>query len=840
MPSEPKELTFPLKGIDEGRAYSRQPEGTTPDARNVRPFDTLNNRLRGGQRPGLTKFIADAVNSPKAIQEMDQVTLALDPSTVNVDTALIEEDFTSYGTDDYLRTHDAVNWPECFFNDGGDGSNDIKVLPIRDAATATEGNKVTAADDAISDGDGGRVSTITKSLVLGEAYVVEMGITLGTYSGTGNWNLPRMFGILFRCDTANKECTWVEVRSTSATTANIYAFRQTSDDNVVSIWTENVFSLAGGHDWEDDIEFKITVSGNIFLVYLDGQYVNQFTDTTNTSDTKIGLMTGYSRVSGSPRNFPWPVDTDSLVKYFNIYTGIASQSLRQTKLVVVSGGSVYTGNQDGVLLAGAGSGVLSATRWVSHVGLSQKSFIVDGFFANYTVVDHLTNQVSTWTPTAGQLPGGGTGTSYAISSVDTTTNRIIAAAGTSDAFDANDIIEWFDCIDPKNNMTYKVTADNTGNDLTLQETINSDPGGNYGSIRASGVGCRYGALYRGRVVLWGMHTAPHNWYMSAVNDPLNWDYFPSVTSAIQAVAGNNSDAGELGDILICCAPYSDDIMIMGGDHTLSVMRGDPADRGRIDNISYQTGIVGPRAFTWDTQNNFYFLGAGQLWRMNAGDVQPESISRNRLDAILGAIDLTDQEVKLAWDRDNQGLHIFIVPSSQPSTAPVHIYWDQRSDSFWQDQFPAAMGPTVAFSFDADDPDDRALLFGGWDSYIRFVDTSIKNDDGTAISSYVYYSPVNPGRSIQNTKVSRIVAVMDTSSDDATLQVYAEDSVQAAVDSSTVRYAATLSGGRNTFIPRIAGNTMVFKVSDATAGKAWAMENLVINVEAMGHTRKKQL
>lgn len=49
------ELQFPLQGIDKGRTTSKQPKLTSPDIKNMRPYDTLDNRARGGQRPGLAK-----------------------------------------------------------------------------------------------------------------------------------------------------------------------------------------------------------------------------------------------------------------------------------------------------------------------------------------------------------------------------------------------------------------------------------------------------------------------------------------------------------------------------------------------------------------------------------------------------------------------------------------------------------------------------------------------------------------------------------------------------------------------------------------------------------------
>ncbi|KKN77437.1 hypothetical protein LCGC14_0359960 [marine sediment metagenome] len=57
---------FPLQGIDKGRATPEQPIATSPDLNNVRPYDTLDNRARGGQRPGLDKLYAQQIGGTEA------------------------------------------------------------------------------------------------------------------------------------------------------------------------------------------------------------------------------------------------------------------------------------------------------------------------------------------------------------------------------------------------------------------------------------------------------------------------------------------------------------------------------------------------------------------------------------------------------------------------------------------------------------------------------------------------------------------------------------------------------------------------------------------------------
>jgi hypothetical protein len=47
------ELKFPVKGVNKNWGNSEQPPVTSPDINNVRPYGVAENRLRGGQRPGL-------------------------------------------------------------------------------------------------------------------------------------------------------------------------------------------------------------------------------------------------------------------------------------------------------------------------------------------------------------------------------------------------------------------------------------------------------------------------------------------------------------------------------------------------------------------------------------------------------------------------------------------------------------------------------------------------------------------------------------------------------------------------------------------------------------------
>ena len=73
------ELQFPIMGKSEITAAAKQPQLTSPDMNNVRPQDVAENRIRGGQRPGLDKRYAQRVggDSEYPIVALLQVTLVI-------------------------------------------------------------------------------------------------------------------------------------------------------------------------------------------------------------------------------------------------------------------------------------------------------------------------------------------------------------------------------------------------------------------------------------------------------------------------------------------------------------------------------------------------------------------------------------------------------------------------------------------------------------------------------------------------------------------------------------------------------------------------------------------
>lgn len=380
-----------------------------------------------------------------------------------------------------------------------------------------------------------------------------------------------------------------------------------------------------------------------------------------------------------------------------------------------------------------------------------------------------------------------------------------------------------------------------------------------GSLPANGgERCRLICTWRGRIVMSGLRGDEHNWFMSAQGDPRDWDYSPDVTVETQAVAGNNSDAGKVGDIINALVPLGDDVLLFGGDHTIWQLTGDPMAGGRIDLITDSVGMAWGRPFCRDGQGTLYFVGSrGGVYKFIPGTKQVERIS-NPIDyqfTILAfAFDAATTIFRMAWDELNQGFYLFLTPTAGGSV--TNYYFDARMGAWWPDSYSdTTHNPRTLLVLDGDDPEDRVILLGCQDSRVRAISQGSNTDDGDAISSYVVLGPIKD-KNNEEVMLKEVQATMnmdtDGGHDDVTWQLYAGHSAQEATLVQNTEFvvgtsakAAVASGtwtpGRNrsTHIRR-SGHDLYLRISHSSTDKTWALERLMIKLATMGKVRQRQV
>lgn len=341
--------------------------------------------------------------------------------------------------------------------------------------------------------------------------------------------------------------------------------------------------------------------------------------------------------------------------------------------------------------------------------------------------------------------------------------------------------------------------------------------------------------YGGRVVVSGIDGDGQNWFMSAIGDATDWDYSPATTNAAQAVAGNNSDAGKVPDIVTALIPFNDDVLIFGGDHTIHQMTGNPAAGGAIDRISDTVGIAWGQAWCKDPSGVIYFFGSrGGVYRMAPGS-PPQRITAGVIDERLATIDMADKIIRLAWDDRTLGVHVFITDTE--GRASTHYFYSARTEGWFVDRFANVNhNPHSVFVYDADDPDDRAVMMGCQDGYIRKLDPSADSDDGSAIDSYVLLGPMQQ-RTGEPIVLTSLTSVMGVSSDNAAFSVLRGNSAEDALNAVAVNTGVWSAGRNQQSRRRVAGHAMYVKVSNSTLAEDWSMER--VEAEIKGTSRKFQ-
>lgn len=351
-------------------------------------------------------------------------------------------------------------------------------------------------------------------------------------------------------------------------------------------------------------------------------------------------------------------------------------------------------------------------------------------------------------------------------------------------------------------------------------------------------GARLIALYRGRIVVSGVIDDPHNWFMSEQGDPLDWNYSPTVPNVKQAVAGNNSDAGLVGDIITALIPFGDDVLVFGGDHTIFQMTGDPAAGGTIDQVSDKTGIAFGKAWAKDPNGVLYFWGQDGVYKWTLGTT-PENITKGRLDHRLRAVDLTTNRITMEWNFQQASLVILIQPVDQTESCRV-LRWESRSDAWWEDQYPTAIGPSCLFAYDGPDPTDQTFILGSRDGYLRQIDESTDDgDDGVDIDTHVRFTPFIAESHANEVLLTDVMPVLASDSGPLYVNVYTGQTAEECQTATNPRVRRLIAhAGRNASIrQKVRGYAVQLELS-SSGKRRWATEGLTISFSDSGRPRQE--
>ena len=344
------------------------------------------------------------------------------------------------------------------------------------------------------------------------------------------------------------------------------------------------------------------------------------------------------------------------------------------------------------------------------------------------------------------------------------------------------------------------------------------------------------STWSGRVVLARMTDEPHNWAMSAKNDPRGWEFFKPVPLVTDAILGNDSRQGLCPDIINAIIPYSDDLVIFGGDSSMHRLTGDPGLGGYFDLVTDSVGVAYGSPWCKDTMGVLYFFGSrGGIYAMHPGGV-PQSITIGTIESELLGIDLSRSFVELAWNTDLEQLHLFVLPRGVPSVATKHWVWERKRGWFPDTFVTTGLQPTSVAVFDGDAPGDRVLVLGGYDGKLRYLDRNATSDDGERIEAEVEIGPISPLGSDRESMFTGFQACLARAYSGCRYEWLIGDEPDNIERVDTGR----LSAGLNPWIRgRHRGNYISFRLRSSSTVEGWELETLNLDGSVGAKRRARQ-
>ena len=870
-------IPFPTKGVNTSTGLVDQPPGTAPDARNVRLFDALDHRMRGGQRPGLVKFFDADLSVARAIVTAtdgggseDELVVAGDHSAEFAQgrTLVIANSTANDGT--YVTSSAAVyasvpdqttiSIPTASLtdetNDGDITSQPIgapidELLVLESILDADDSPAVEAIIEDDFDADSGWVDGDKLSQAshgAGEptwwneyADVGDVGVTI-RQDGDAKWEIEDRDGELlaeFNLNTVQHSLTLDPAQAVIGVNYDIFM-------RVRGIGTGGGAPTLGFAD-------RAALSA-------------QPTDTLITpmfrmdSDWKTGLIIKSSGV--------WTTAgiTNSMILYQ--LNGTGGEVLLESVLCPAANGDIFP-DED------------FPAEWIEFwVRVRSNRIVIKAKLSTQSTFTKL----GTWTDKtelAGQTGVGvftdQTTRQFALSRFELGTARVgpygqrelrVFAFGNSEVWEG--IVDTDDVLTQVTDGEAAPIAgnikaiqlfgriyavDGTGGVIVEGTNVDGDSqtikNGSFTTlvnwateVSGSGSGslpleCHGITAYRGCIVLYGQTTDPNNWYVSGVADPLSWDFGadPFETSAF---AADVSDLGQNPDVVMAMIPWHDDLMIIGGAHSIRMVTGDPRRGGHIDVVTDAIGILSFDAWTIGKGGLVYFMGTDGFYVMQFGG-KPVNISEGVLDSLLGNVQISETDIIVRYDPFASGVHIWLTPST-PGSDGVHVFFDEINGAFWPFEYGnAAHQPYGAAPLRGNTAATQSVILGCQDGYIRKHDRDAANDDGTAIDAWLEYGPILADGGNQEGIIRELMGEIATGSGTVSWLLRAALSAQELNDGLYTLGTRTGTLNRDGF-NRAARLSLRFgaaqlKLTNAVLDEQFGIERFVVKALAGGRRRQ---
>lgn len=786
-------ILWPMGGLDRSAGFQTHPPYATPECKNVRPFDPIERRRRGGSRSGLEKAARTELGGGEPVNMLAELPVMSDSGHTEW-----RYDFK----DDEL----SEQWSDASWLDAP-----LQLLPASKAIAGELHPQTGSVLDAFADLDASQPYSVDIYI---EPYDADSAG--GTYT------------IFLRMDdtapNAAQNGVLVELQTLSTDGDYLVRIRQRAGGATTLLASSSQTHTSQVRGW-----FSAYVTGTTVAAVFDGTEIASATAGAAVGG-RIGL--GLDCVGDSSE----AVLVDAIrVRYFG--EGAEQRDL----LMASSNGTLYREDLPGTMEAVSSSVSLSSDRLLLSAPHLQRLFIADWGAANASGTD-------------GAIGGAGNNELSAASVSDWTAlgidtdsdmvevyNTLGAISGKDGTYAITSVAAGYIEIDNNfaaaGSCSYRVSRapkvyDGAAGTLSVWEAT-------AGVVPAN---CPLICVYSDRLVLAGSVAIPNLWAMSRQGDPYDWDY--SQEGAQAAVYGPLAPAGRIGGTLTALAPHTDDYLLMASRTTLWAMLGDPGAGGVLNNISQTVGVIGRGAWTRTPEGHFVFLSHDGLYVLPPGGRgTPESLSRDKCPDELIGVDTSIRQPLLEYDVREQGVRIYNARNSGGGGGGLdtyeHWFFHWPTGTFWPDTHSSAHRPHSVlnrrFLLAGGDPE---CVVGSKDGYMRGYSFGRRDDDGVEVSKSIVFGPFEFGRDAgRNTLFMGLDGIVDERSEHVRFDVRTGHTMQSVLgaDSSDWGYlhANSSHGLRARSVGRAMGACHSIELS--SVGR-FAVERMSAHVALAGRAR----
>ncbi len=824
-------VPFPMKGLNRRWAYGQQSPDTAYDILNVRPDETAESRTRGGTRPGIIRPYPTQVGA-------DEVRLLSQVRAVpSLQAAFWLDEFDAFST-------------------GGLFQNPLWSLPLGPLLDNEPIFLDVNAGQGVWDDPGVEFQASAVRAAIGDIDLT------ATYSVRAN-TLPFSFPPL------GKYFLYVGLDDTTPdiTRDAVVLEWDWSVDTIDSVMT--LYILEAGL-------LAATISANVAVARLTPHLMTLLVEPGSTQirgfidGAEIVKLTGvtFPLVGGGRVGFSLhSVDIFQGAAYDDFvvsYTSTAAAvQVNRNYLVAGANGGLKRENTAGDDLETAASG--SAADIVVTPPAPQQTIQAADYLGKLYIADH---DEPTSSGTDGVIADSG-GSTFELFTSGTN-------ATMGDDMDINnDVVIITGPVGDANLGTYKASAA-TGGTITLDTPATStatdlvfrverapkvyDPVADtmviyYNNTTPVDVtnqpptGCIVIGTHMDRVVLAGGKNNPQVWFMSKRGDPFNWDF--SQTNEGAAVAGDDSNAGQIGAPITAMIPSIEDYLLFGSLGSLWLLRGDPTVGGRMDNLSRRIGCVGTECWCYGPDSSIFFLSRDGLYTIPPGSTSyPQSVSEEVIPETLKNIDNLNTHVMMEYDVLARGIQIHL--TKLDSGVGLNYWFDLEIPGFWPFLYiDTNHAPFVTVQYEADKSTSAHMIMGGRDGFLRRYSKPAAVDDfidQKAIVSYVVLGPIPLGSTPDKEgMIQRLEIILGRLSNPVTWKLYvantAEDAIRKMREGKEQKLGTTrVSPNRADSLltvhhPRARDYYAVIRIENANNDRWW-FEQLVLIVRDLGKHRTK--